>query len=78
MTARPVDSSSRDLMPGATWQRSSRCDINGSCVEVTRLAGGEFGVRDGKIGAASPVLAFSRESWYGFAADVRAGHFDIG
>jgi hypothetical protein len=78
MTAQPVDRSSRDLMPGATWRRSSRCDLNGSCVEVTELASGAVGVRDGKIGAASPVLAFSRESWRGFAAGVMAGHFDVG
>jgi hypothetical protein len=61
--------------PGAsvTWQRSARCDVNGSCVEVALLPTGKIGVRDGKIGAASPVLSFSPQSWRGFVSGVRAG-----
>jgi hypothetical protein len=59
--------------PSATWRRSARCDVNGSCVEVTLLPTGEIGVRDGKIGSASPVLAFSPQSWRGFVSGVRAG-----
>jgi hypothetical protein len=56
-----------------TWRRSARCDVNGSCVEVALLPTGEIGVRDGKIGAASPVLAFSPQSWRGFVSGMLAG-----
>jgi len=52
--------------------------MNGSCVEVARLADDVIGVRDGKIGAASPVLAFGGEQWRAFVSGVAAGHFDIG
>ena len=59
------------------WQRSSRCAVNGSCVEVAALPGGRVGVRDGKIGPASPVLAFSQAEWRGFVSGVRAGQFRV-
>jgi hypothetical protein len=94
MSAQPGDNSFLDLAPstaaltrsalqsaqatGTTWQRSSRCATNGSCVEVASLASGEIGVRDGKIGAASPVLAFGPESWRGFISGIATGRFDLG
>jgi hypothetical protein len=40
---------------------------------VALLPTGKIGVRDGKIGAASPVLSFSPQSWRGFVSGVRAG-----
>jgi len=76
MTARPVDSPFRDLALETAWRRSSLCDINGSCVEIGQLPGGQIGIRDGKIGAASPVLAFSPESFRAFVSGVAAGQFD--
>jgi Domain of unknown function (DUF397) len=52
--------------------------MNGSCVEVGRLADGDVWVRvrDGKIGAASPVLAFSQDAWRDFVSAMTAGRFD--
>jgi Domain of unknown function (DUF397) len=79
MIAKPMGSSFNsvsDLASGTAWRRSSRCDINGSCVEVARLADGDVGVRDGKIGAASPVLAFGQQSWRNFVSAMAAGYFD--
>ena len=76
MSPQSADRSSHvpDLSAGR-WQRSSRCAVNGSCVEVATLPAGRVGVRDGKIGSASPVLAFGRGEWRAFLSGVRAGQF---
>jgi Domain of unknown function (DUF397) len=50
--------------------------MNGSCVEVRRLADGDVCVRDGKIGAASPVLVFSQDAWRDFVSAMTASRFD--
>jgi Domain of unknown function (DUF397) len=46
-------------------------------VEIAQLPGG-VGVRDGKIGDTSPVLAFSPAAWRAFVSGVTAGQFDLG
>ncbi|HEY2286669.1 MAG TPA: DUF397 domain-containing protein [Streptosporangiaceae bacterium] len=77
MSPQSADSSRRDVadLSGAPWRRSSRCSVNGSCVEVAPLPAARVGVRDGKIGAASPVLAFSGAQWQAFVSGVQAGQF---
>jgi uncharacterized protein DUF397 len=77
MSPQSADSSRHDVteFSGTPWRRSSRCAVNGSCVEVTKLPSGQVGVRDGKIGAASPVLAFSRTQWRAFLSSMLAGKF---
>jgi Domain of unknown function (DUF397) len=59
----------------AVWEVSSRCGGNGSCVEVARLRSGAVAIRDGKLGAAGPILEFSPQEWTAFVWGVKAGEF---
>lgn len=52
------------------WRRSSYCD-NQTCVEVAARPDRVL-MRDGKLDD-SPVLAFDRQAWDAFVADVKAG-----
>jgi hypothetical protein len=57
------------------WFKSTRSGGNGgSCVEVAELPD-TVGVRDSKD-SAGPVLAFTRDAWRAFVADVHSGQFD--
>lgn len=61
-----------ERLDGTDWRKSSYSGANGgNCVEVgtdsTRVL-----VRDTKDSEAGPVLAFGREAWAAFAAQVRA------
>ena len=58
-----------------TWRKSSFSD-NGRCVELGQLDGDVVGVRDSKLGAASPVLEFNRDELSAFIAGAKAGEFD--
>ncbi|REF36945.1 DUF397 domain-containing protein [Thermasporomyces composti] len=53
------------------WRKSSYSCANGSCVEVG-TDGTHVGVRDTKLGEASPVLVFSMAAWREFLAAVTA------
>jgi hypothetical protein len=57
------------------WHKSSYSSGEGeNCVEQgLDRAVGAVGVRDTKIGAASPVLAFTGGSWEAFLADIKTG-----
>lgn len=44
------------------WRKSSRSQGESGCVE-TAEAPGHIGVRDTKLGAASPVLSFETRAW---------------
>lgn len=58
------------------WRKSTRSSGNPQqCVEVGE-APGLRGVRDSKLGEASPVLAFNRATWSEFVAMVRTGPLD--
>jgi len=56
-----------------SWEVSSFCAGDGSCVEVARLASGDFAVRDGALGNGSPMLTFTREEWDAFVSGIKAG-----
>lgn len=60
------------LVAATDWRKSSHSGgQNGGCVEVGS-APGLVGVRDTKLGAASPVLAFGAGEWAAFLAAVKA------
>jgi hypothetical protein len=64
------------LTAADNWHKASFSGgANGGCVEVATVPG-YIGVRDTKLGAASPVLAFTPTEWKAFLAGVRAGEFD--
>ncbi|WP_067574084.1 DUF397 domain-containing protein [Nocardia acidivorans] len=63
-------------LPGARWFKSSYSSSGGDCVEAAHLGGGKVGVRDSKLGDASPVFVFEPDSWDAFTTAVRAGKFD--
>ncbi|MRH92001.1 DUF397 domain-containing protein [Nocardia sp. SYP-A9097] len=60
----------------ATWFKSSHSNSGGDCIEAAHLNGGSVGVRDSKLGAASPVFVFEPAMWDAFNTAVRAGKFD--
>lgn len=57
----------------AMWKHSSRSGGNGQCVEVADLLGGTCGVRDSKLGDASPVLAVTASQFAALLDDLKAG-----
>ncbi|MPZ65242.1 MAG: DUF397 domain-containing protein [Pseudonocardiaceae bacterium] len=59
------------------WHKSSRSQGQGGCVEVTTALPGWVGVRDTKLGADSPILAFTTSEWTAMLAGARTGEFDV-
>jgi len=59
------------------WRKSSRSNGGGgACVEVAQVAEAT-GVRDSKLGDASPVLPFSSNAWSSFLEGLKSGSFDL-
>lgn len=59
------------------WHKSSRSAPANGCVEITMEVPGWVGVRDSKLGADSPILAFTHHEWRAMLAGARAGEFDV-
>ncbi|MFB8004789.1 DUF397 domain-containing protein [Nocardia sp. NPDC056000] len=59
----------------AHWFKSSFSAGGEACVEAAHL-GGSVGVRDSKLGTASPVLIFDGSTWDRFNDAVKSGRFD--
>lgn len=58
---------------GVSFVKSSYSGTDqGACVEVGAVPGA-VGVRDSKLGSASPVLTFVSPQWASFLARVKAG-----
>lgn len=60
----------------ASWQKSQFSNLNGSCVEVSRLQANHVGVRDTKDNEAGPILVFTEPEWTAFLAGAKEGQFD--
>ncbi|MFF2557407.1 DUF397 domain-containing protein [Nocardia sp. NPDC058058] len=60
----------------AHWFKSSFSAGGEACVEAAHMRGGNVGVRDSKLGAASPVLVFDGVVWDQFNNAVKSGLFD--
>lgn len=65
-----------DDMRNASWLKSSSSNMDGSCVEVSRLTCGRFGVRDTKDNEVRPVLVFTGPEWAAFLAGAKGCQFD--
>jgi hypothetical protein len=61
---------------GAPWRKSSYSNMNGSCVEISRLLADRIGVRDTKDSGIGPVLIFTEAEWRAFIAGAKDGQFD--
>lgn len=61
---------------GGVWHKSSFSNMNGSCVEISRLMPDRIGVRDTKDNGIGPVLIFTAAEWYAFIAGAKEGQFD--
>jgi hypothetical protein len=55
---------SNDCVEVSGWRKSSYSQGENDCVEVAGDAQGWVGVRDSKLGAASPVLLVSMPAWH--------------
>ncbi|MEU6133198.1 DUF397 domain-containing protein [Saccharopolyspora sp. NPDC047091] len=60
-------------LTSAMWRKSSYSTGNGGiCVEVATVRAGT-GIRDSKLGAASPVLAFGHDAFARFLDAIKGG-----
>lgn len=62
-------------MTEPTFRKSSYSADNG-CIELADLGDGLIGVRDSKLGDASPILHFTRPEIAAWLAGTKAGEFD--
>lgn len=58
------------------WRKSSFSSQGSDCVEMADLGEGAVGIRDSKLGDASPVLTFTRLELGAWLAGAQAGEFD--
>jgi hypothetical protein len=59
------------LATAAGWRKSRHSQAQNTCVEVTTELPGWVGVRDSKLGTASPLLAIRTAHWQALLATAR-------
>jgi hypothetical protein len=65
----------RDTLGRAnSWRKSSHSERATDCIETATEVSGWVGVRDSKLGVASPVLAVSVAAWRGFVGGLPRNH----
>lgn len=57
------------------WRKATKSEGGENCVEVAFAADGTVGVRDSKLGDASPILAFTPSEWDAFSDGMAKGEF---
>lgn len=61
----------------AKWRKSRYSQGDNTCVEIADSVPGWIGVRDSKLGADSPILAFTDAEWAAFTAGVKDNEFEL-
>ena len=59
----------------ARWRKSSVCNSQGACVEMARLSGGEFAVRNSR-NPEGPALIYTQAEIAALIEGVKQGEFD--
>ncbi len=65
------------LSTATGWHKSTRSEGQNGCLEVTTEVTGWIGVRDTKLGARSPILAFTTVEWTAMLAAAKNKEFDL-
>ncbi len=66
---------SATMLTGVTWRKSSASNSQGACVELARLASGEFAVRNSRH-PGGPALIYTRAEIAALIEGVKTGEFD--
>lgn len=61
----------------ARWHKSSYSKGMNDCLEITVTVPGWVGIRDSKLGAASPILTATTAEWGALIAAIRAGELCV-
>ncbi|MBO0808502.1 MAG: DUF397 domain-containing protein [Actinobacteria bacterium] len=62
-------------LPGACWRKSTISNSQGACVELAKLGGGEFAVRNSRH-PDGPALIYTEAEIAALIAGVKLGEFD--
>lgn len=62
-------------LPDASWRKSSISNSQGACVELAKLSGGEFAVRNSR-NPDGPALIYTRAEIMALIEGVKQGEFD--